>query len=757
MTITIPIENVTWPVFRVLVRNGWGGTSTSAADWTVLPMLRRGEGKNGFRLLDLERCTLPMFGRAKFALRYGDFQDAFTLMSAESVERQKAGTAWNPRIDSMAIPSYAGYEVRIQVAPKPDDDATAPTFKTCWLGYVDYEEDIGWPGSLIPAGERTYHCVESIARTSRWQMNRHGLRVSGTEFADAVGHPGYNVGHGRDGILAGNNEGSQYALSDGVGVNYHTYPGAGSTWSDADALDHALAATRPVNEPHFLIGGTTTLLSGATPWEITEGTTVLDFLSRVLKRERGKGVAFVDWDHDAEDANGALAITLTVNPQFWATQIYINPITGGNESIIGAAAATPTPTAIDVDLTGDHRVDVSSFQLGSPNQWRYDYLETLGERIEVLATLAYIDGNRLSLERRWSGDEELVFDALTTKDARKDGRYDPVYQSHSLPRSWAGQAGDGNNGGNARIDYRCGDDGSIVVPSSDPDVDRPDTSPSLVEILSDIPIFMGYTYTGATPARHDGGAEIGNPPRHEPIILYRKDDNAYITTEQSDRPQTLTVWNNTVKVYSGADQAEGTRYVSDTSVTSPSLEAAFETDDLALTVALRLPHRARMASFRPGISEADAKRRLSIEHPGMHIWLASPGAVWDLNTSSGSVSAGFAPRRYACNPSPHTAYGKLRDDRAALARLHALSYAWYLNERRTASWTLRDCGFLPSFITGTGDDAETVAYPRLGEVVHEMKANGETHTIDTPIVRIYYDNENGATTWETGWSGLDFE
>jgi hypothetical protein len=95
--------------------------------------------------------------------------------------------------------------------------------------------------------------------------------------------------------------------------------------------------------------------------------------------------------------------------------------------------------------------------------------------------------------------------------------------------------------------------------------------------------------------------------------------------------------------------------------------------------------------------------------------------------------------------------------------LHYLSVAWYgplvdlIGEiqatRRSAQWSLRCCGDIPS---STDYDGGGVIYPNVGKVVTVLSANGQRITLNTPVSSVSYDNTTGITTWVTDWQDLDF-
>jgi hypothetical protein len=94
-----------------------------------------------------------------------------------------------------------------------------------------------------------------------------------------------------------------------------------------------------------------------------------------------------------------------------------------------------------------------------------------------------------------------------------------------------------------------------------------------------------------------------------------------------------------------------------------------------------------------------------------------------------------------------------------LSYLHALACAWYLQPRRTATWSLRDCGIFGEFYATTEDGGASlysIPYPTLGKTVDQLTAGGQTRSLRTPITSIAYDHQAGITTWQTEWQDLEF-
>jgi hypothetical protein len=754
MSYTLPLENQLLPDYRIIWRQGFGAGSGAADNkaksasggWGIIPLQRRGIREHGFYLKFFERVAFPQVGRAAFAYAYGQFDDT--------------------TVDAVDLPELRNAEVRIQVSAKGE-----AAWRTVYWGTIDYVEDSGSPGAIVPRGERVFHCVDGFYRTKRWLMDRHGFYASGganygvASSGDAIGNPGYNWSAHHDSVVAGNMGSSQYLTRAGSSVYFHTPAGAGTKWTDKQAVEHALSASRPPSAPEFTLSGATDLLDGTNSWDVGPNESVLDFVFKILKRERGRGLCYVDWDDDSGAPSGALTVKLTIGAQLAADVFYIsNPDTGALGTLQGA---TNRGTATTVDLTGDHRCVSGSLELGDPDQFRLDYLETEGENIEVLATLSYQDGSLgtgsgidgRALTRGWSATDQASFVALTAV-RRQEAKWKPVFQLHSLNPAWGGYAGDGNGGELTRIDYRCTKLGRAVTPDTATTAEKGDpivgtaTSPLLVEILPDLPLFEAYTYASAPPVRVDGAAETVNAQRRKMMCYVRVAAGRFLDVDQTASGSVhLSVDYNSIWAIHSGDEGAGTRFFS---TASPSnLSSVYDYSKLVFTVALKLPHRVRFASG----DEGTTGKRGKIHIAGSHFWLASPGAIYDLDTSTTS-SGGYAARRNAVGASTQ-APGILRDDRVGLAAIHALAWAWFgsTSTHRSASWSLKACGFLPSYSAYSGAAASgtpaDVSYPTIGQVVTTLTANGTETTLNTPVTRVHYDAEKAVTSWSTEWHDLE--
>lgn len=480
-------------------------------------------------------------------------------------------------------------------------------------------------------------------------------------------------------------------------------------------------------------------------WPVAEGDSAWDLVARICRRERGRGSVWVDWEDDSGAPSGPLSVRLRIFAQTLNAVTWVNPTTGGTLTLPGATAAGTTTT---VDVIGDHRLESADFRVSEVDASRMDAVETVGERIQVLATLSAY-GDTVTWAKTWDPDYEATIAALDPA-VRAAERYHGFWTIGRLPLDWRGELTDHNGGAPIFADYRCNDSGSLAVSRTDVNF----TSPIAVRLLSDLPLYDGYDYASGVQ-RIDGATEDSEPVRRPPFAVIRIDDGSYISGDDIIPPLSMRVSEHEAQVFASSDLAAGNRVIAGNNSPSDDWGAEYPWTALGLTVGLELPHRVRLRTVRDGATIV--RRTQRIEVPGMHLWLAVSNAIWDLDRDT-EVGDGFAPKRDAAGAAG-TLPGRIRDDRNALARIHALACAWYLRPRRTATWTLYCCGFLDSFTSVTDQETgatESIAYPRIGQVVTTLRAAGQTRTLDTPISRISYRHDRQATTWETDWPELDF-
>lgn len=756
--IILPMRSMRYPKIRILTRKSWGGKATSGSAWTELKMLPPGQQLGGFELVRCSRGLLPQIGRAELRYHYGQFGRRVIGSNSATAQRLKAnGGAWNPATDGLSLPDLSGHEIRIQASRENDDPLGASGFRTIWWGYVDFVEEFGWPGAQVPSGFRKYHCVDAFWRTKNWFMDRHGIYGASIALQNCHGHPGFNVER-VPGVTIGNKGSTYYVSPGGASVTYHTHAGTGDPWTDAQSVDTALVATRPLNEPLWSLVGATDLFDSVGAWRVPSGLSVHDFVSSVCRRGRGRGAVLPTWADDSGAPTGPLTCELRAFAQVTSSNTYTKP-TGGSVTIAGATA---NGTTQEIDLIGDHRLVDDSLSLTDPDKYRVDYLESEAEPIEVLATIGNIDG---TLVKAWTTAQETALIALSA-DERKGEKWSLVYALQRLARSFSFSVGDGNGATKTRCDYHLSDSGAIMLGTA-----AFPTSILTAEILNDLPLFEGYDYQ-STPTRYDvqsAATYEGLPSRREALVLIRVADNQYRLPEDpasSGGALALRVQflRDGFRLSDPPSEADGYRALGDTA--QAALASRYTWSQVVMTVGIRLPNRLRMASGNP---RAAARWRMKIQYDDLHLWLAHPLAIWGFGAEG---TDGYAPKRAAGGGSGEIP-GILRDDRDALAYRHHLAVAWYgphftgtgatagnttntsaATQRRAASWSMRDCCFLPTFL-----DAASVSHdhPKLGYVATTLAANGQALGLNTPFSFMEYVHENGTSSIVTDWADLEFD
>jgi hypothetical protein len=390
---------------------------------------------------------------------------------------------------------------------------------------------------------------------------------------------------------------------------------------------------------------------------------------------------------------------------------------------------------VAVDLEHDHRVDQRTFKLRTRQDSQADELVTEGERIQVAVTASGFDS---TLVERWSAAMETGWD--TKPD---DKAYNRVFQYFGIKRSADVNYADGNNGVTvtaAYAEYRTDDAGAILQSGTSV------CNPMTVEVMDDLPLYEGYSYTAMPPTPTDSSAVDGLPRRRKPDVYVRTASNRYITDEEFGDGCNLSIDADGIWVRWSGDNL-GLRRLDGTAIYNST---TIDWEDMVLTIGLKLPMRV---SLRSAISGTVRKRRV-IRLPDLHLWIGHPGCIWALDTTS-TTAAGDTAKRIPDTITGSVVGSILRDDRAALARAHALAWNWYRSDsgRVSVHYELRACGLLPSFRTLAGDDT---AYPQLGQVLSVLDAAGQTSSPGTPFTRIEYDNTRGVTRFDTDWTELDY-
>jgi hypothetical protein len=681
----------------------------------------------GWRVRSFSRVALPQIGEATVTYDTG-------IINGKTINP--------PPLD------LYGAELRIQHANPPgvgkEGSHFTPKWSTVWWGTIEQiDED-------IHGGEITLHCFDGLYRAKRWLLTDHGALVGNRQYLGSPGHPGYNLSvDGWYARVMGNKSYSglvwdrwkDYAARETNPNVLFTFPGADgantTAWTDQEAAESALALGRGPQDPKFVFDGAKDLLKGTGAWSVAPGESAWSVVARICDRRRGRGLVYVDWENDTDNPTEKLKPVLRIKPQTPDDVTYTPP----GSTLKTLPGATTAVTAATLDLSGDQRLLNGSLRLGDRCATRYDYVESRGEPIQVLVTLSYADG---SLQKRWTDADATAFNALTVARHRASVRWDPVYQAHGIYGGWDCTVGDGTNYDKARCDWRCNDKGILEI-----DNNSSPTSVLGMRILADLPLYEGYDYTAGAPLggeRYDGATDQYQPPRRPPLLLQRNTSSSDRWLDLSRMGFSLSIdgtWGLVVRFGADQDDQVATRYLSEPP--TPGYGASYTL--LTCTIGLELPNRPRIAT-----GDARGRRRLVITHPGIHLWLAQPSAIWDLDRVS-SLVADAPAKRTAGADSETTGIQRLRDDREWLTRLHALACAWYLNDHRTLTWTLRSA---PGLFEG-----DAPAAPALGTLITAATSTTRTDqirtdTINTPVTAIVYDHEAATTTYTTDWADLDF-
>lgn len=760
--IWLPPEQLKAAKFRLYVATNFAANAsdqrTSDATWTEETMAYNSADGRGWKVVKLTRGVLPAIGELHLRYEFGRMGIASQQNNTASPIAPADDDAWPTPTETATIPSIINKEIRLRLLTDPTNNQ----WTTVWWGRCDRQNDTGPGAAKYPSGERIAFCLDGFNRAKDWPLNVH-LYSPTTSAANqrlCFGHPGYNS-KDSDFDTFGNmaTDGAPYPYK-GVSIASFTIPGIGVQWDDYDVLFSAFALGRQnLNDPLFNIEeteGIGPLLLSFNPWPVAEGMSTWDFALGVLDRRRGNGLAFLDWEDDtgppANINSSKLRIRMRLRPQ-WYTAISFATNDGGTIDLPGAASNSDWYT--NVDLIGDHRLVDDSFHADDIQDAHYDGLSVQGERIEVCATLATGES---SLEISWTAGDATAFTALTNITCIDD-RWDTVYQKYQLPRSWNGFAKDGNGGTARLVAYKCGALTVSATPVATLSDGSATLSIALTELLTDIPLFDGYRYN-AVPAQPADGSGLGSarrsPDRRPPMVLLKPSSaDRFLFGEEIIPPITASVQPDGCMIYAPSDKADGTRVIS-VKATS-RLGAVFDTADVRLVAGIRLPYRVQAQ-----IGDPDGKRQKILRVPGCHLWLANPGTIWDLDTTVGDGSGGYAPRRnplIVSGTGPNPAL--LRDDREALMIRCATAWKWYDGsiDRRVCRWTLRAHGLAGTFkslTSASSTSTTTIAYPKLGQFVTTLTANGQTIPCNTPITGITYDGDAGETTWQTEWDDLNY-
>jgi hypothetical protein len=716
-------ENSTRPLIRVLYATTFGadgsGPWTEATYWNADPPEEVGSetSDNGIYFEECTRQALPGIGEAMLTMDYGTI-DGVSVEPLDLLDKH----------------------IRIQAARRLTDETQTPEWRTIWVGRCEWQDDEVSPGSAVPRGRRVYRCVDLLrSYLAAYPMDRHANYLISANLA--YGHPGYNYDRDTPNVAAGNKESTDAAFSGPdstniifFGVNDAAASKTTAAWTDAESITNIMLLRRSAGDPIFDLDAASGMLDSTTPLPVNETDMAWDVMVRLLDRRRGKGIAFLDWEDDSADPTGALDVKLRVRPQLYDSLTYTYPA-GSDVTVPGADADADYSVA--VDLEGDQRVVDGLLTIRGTEDSAVDELITEGERIEVAVTVSGGDG---TLAYRWSDELETAWETFDTAGDLDAAEviYRPVLQYFGVKREAATNYKNGDNADGARADYWTDADGLLSIAHDTV------SAPQMIEVMDDLPIYEGYNLT--VPA--ESAAKDGKPRRMKPLVLVRTTSNRFITPkEYLEAGARVDIDADGIWCEWGGDEEIGARSIrgtypgtSDRTITEASL---------TMTVGLRMPQRVRFGS---AITDTPRRRR-TIRIPDLHLWMGHPGAIWDLDRSTETDDGSNAKR--IGGTIGDIGGTILRDDRAALARIHYLAWEWYRSDsgRRSATWAVRDCGLLPSWRDLAGTEID---WPRLGQVAKTIRAGGETYTLNTPISRVIYRNREGVTEWSTDWMEFDY-
>jgi hypothetical protein len=454
---------------------------------------------------------------------------------------------------------------------------------------------------------------------------------------------------------------------------------------------------------------------------------------------------------------------------------------------------------------------------------QYDYIEVCGERIEMGVTISLRDTNggmpniydvtkQHGMAPRWSEADRNTFEGLTTSQRVMD-RWRHVYQAFGLPRLWGGRIACGlgySPTAAIRADVRCADNGSLHIPST---IFYADTPGNSVEMLSYIPFYHGFDYTGVVPRRTDNSPSNGMPDRRPAQVFLR------LTTTSDDRwflpmgelpdmivdkfnfrtaiggfNPTMFIQSDSVQLVSQQFQDKGLRPLADVSreaalATNNKVGALYDVTQVAVTLSLRLPYPLKFVAAAPSLPDVNARlslypgglykdwqaarRKKTLFVPRAHLWLAHSNILYDLQQANVTDEGWLAQRLPLGSYADNVVI--LRDDRDRVQFFFEVAKFWYLNldlslpvnqqvvrPRKRISVTQNYCGLLPfqKIDPSDGTTLLTDYPPRINDHIDTMYINGDADAsptlVGTNITSVEYDHQAQTTTWGTDYFDLEF-
>lgn len=759
-----PLNRPTFVIFRMLIGKDW-----RYQEWEKLPMpaiilrgsdsLMAGTSKSGGYVVEsISRWTFPDEDRAAIYIDTG-------YINGEDVTPL----------------DLSDYYIRIMLV----DDESFPNgateidegkLKTVFCGTVVSTQNSIVPGVRKNHGRTTYFLAGAVSsRARKWPMDRHATAT----MPHAKGHPGYNFplrGYFRK--VLGNKGWNQ--TTDPYGdfssfISYyqtHQLPldgsGYAASWTDADAVKHAIASSRAFGEPLITVDLSDGAFTGTNSWDIAPGTSCWDFIRRVCDRRRGRGAVFVEYTDGGELK---LEIKIKSIPQHDIDLTYNTPSPTNPhkmESVRSISGAAIGLNAVDVDLVGDHRLDgpVSHDKRESS---LYDTLLLQGEKIQVLANISLFGS---TLANGWSTQDQAAFSAIPIGQTVKQqaSRWRHIFRRFVISSKALLSSKASSTSTQYPINYYCEKSGAITVSTSL--ADKGLTSELTSRILPDLPIYEGWRYDTTTPEPW-GGSDITDympPPRMPPILYYLASDTDILPLHYSG--YNIQTDDFGVLLHHAYEDAAGARMLA-TQAEAPAWFATaskigiptdittggLDRTKLMLLVGVELGNHVSLAYTRQTVDDywsgkvsgiGATGRRLVMNINGPSLWLAAPGAIWELDYKN-TGQLGYRPGLKIPVVDGNIPY-IVRDDRATLSFIGALASYYYLTLHSPSSWSLRSCGLSSEFQTVNG----SIKYPSLGQFVGKIRVSDSVSLVsNTNITCIHYDHNEGLTTWKTDYVDYD--
>lgn len=753
------------------------GTAWDAQSWSTLPVpeiltrdisgnTRIGDtvAQGGYTVESITRACLPDEDMASFSVDFG-------WINGVEVTPQDLSGHWI-RIDVIDDENF----------PSSDDtDLPSTGYKTVFVGFVYNAKSRINPSSLgkKAMGKRTYYCQGVLSRCRYWPMSYHAAfgGISGTTLQKCFGNPGYNYpinGLFRETI--GNKSSSTDSVEWGTdptnGWVGHALPidATGTAkWTDVETIKHALSSSRQDGEPIFTVdfSGAAGLFDGTFAWAVNEGDSCFDHLRRVCSRSRGRGSVYADWTSDGS-RTGTIDLFLRAVPSFSGNVTYN---TKADFSALDLTTANviqgqTSSAGSEIDLVGDHRF-YGSFEYEDRASAVFDYIELIGERIQLVANLGVFGGSYAALQKGWTATDETEFSATTNYQQRIIPRFRHVYRRFTLKQGWnftgyVDTLTPGTSYGLEAFNIICGENGEVRTAPWLPD--DLGNSPVTSRIMADVPLYEGKDYDGTAKAGYWSAASEYMPaPRMQPQLLYQ-------SIQESGDAGTVKRWiplerfgfnlqvdDFGVLITHQAEDSTGVRMLGKGSTYGSTPgdisnkvddKTGLDPDRLLLVMGLELSNHVGMRGLvgpLNAVSGANERgRRLVIPVNGLHFWCGTENAVWQCDpTNLSNLKFSEALRFSDTKP-----VRIIRDDRDAMSFMFALAKKYYGEVHNPGTWSLRDFGLRSSYATQTGSST----FPTLGQLVSTVAVSPtEKITLNTPITSIHYDNNECITTWRTDY------